>query len=119
MLTFSGWQWAATYTALRLPDLALTFPKSYLIGRPAVYGLLSLAIAIGLYFGFVWAPRWARWVGLGIVIWSTLERLIFSPSQYASRTLIGTSLITFLLWGILLLILRRPKVRDYFQENPA
>jgi hypothetical protein len=119
VLTFSGWQWATAITALQLPELALSLPKSYLIIRPVCFGLISLGIAAGLYFGRPWAPRTAQWISLAMVLWTLIERGILSPSEFAARTLLGTASITLLLWSGLLIMLRRPKVRKYFQENHA
>ncbi|MCJ7824947.1 MAG: hypothetical protein MUP44_08620 [Anaerolineales bacterium] len=119
MLTFSGLHWAAAIAGTSLPDLALTLPKSYLIGKAALYGLLSLGLAIGLFFGHPWAPSGTRWTGLVILIWTALERLIFSTSEYATRTIPATMIIALLIWGALVLALRRPSVRDFFQEYPV
>jgi hypothetical protein len=119
VLTFSGWQWAAAITALQLPELALILPKSYLISRPMFYGLISLGIAAGLYFGRPWAPRAAQWISLAMILWSLIERGILSTNEYAARTLLGTAFITLLLWSVLFITLRRPKVHKYFQENHA
>ena len=119
VLTFSGWQWAAALTALQLPDLALILPKSYLISRPAFYGLISFGIAAGLYFGRPWALPSAQWISLAMILWTLIERGILSASEYAARTLVGTAFFTLLLWSVLFITLRRPKVRKYFEENHA
>jgi len=107
------------FTGFSLPDLDLTLPKGYLIGRAALYGLISLGLALGLYLGRPWAPRWTRWAGAVIVTWTLLERVIFNPSEYAIRTLPATTILAVLIWVVLSLALHRPIVREFFQEYPA
>ena len=119
VLIFSGWQWAAALAAVNLPDLVLILPKLYLISRSALSGLVSLVIAVGLFTGRQWAPRWATWIGLAMILWTLIERNIISPSEYAARTSIGFAFIALLLWSALLIGLHRPIVRDYFKENLA
>jgi hypothetical protein len=119
VLIFSGWHLAAALTGLRLPDLALVLPESYLIARSALFGLTALGLGLGLFTGRLWAPGLTQWAGLMIVIWTLLERAIFSASEYAQRTIPATIIITFTLWSTLVVALRRPIVRDFFQEHPV
>jgi hypothetical protein len=119
VLTFSGWQWAGVVTALGLPELALRLPNSYFVGRQVVFGLSSLGMALGLYFRRPWAPGGSRWVGLGFIGWNLIENALFAQNTFAIRTLPTTAIFSLLLWGVLVFALRRPTVRNYFQEHPA
>ena len=114
---FSGWQWAAAITALNLPDLTLILPKIYFITRPALFGLVSLGIAAGLFTGHPGAPRAAQWMIMAMILWTLVERGILSPSEYAARSIVGIALISLVIWSLLRIALHRPIVRNYFQEN--
>ena len=87
--------------------------------RPGVFGALALAIAFGLFFRRSWAPVWAQWTGLAFIVWSILEQVIFGQTETAFNSLMPSTAISFFIWGILVVTLRRPKVRHYFQEHPA
>lgn len=119
MLTYSGWQWAGVIAATRLPEISLRLPASYLLMRSALYGLLSLGIAFGLFFGRTWAPGSARWISLGMLGWTLIERLVFAGNSYAIKSLAVTTVVYLLLWGVLLFALKRPSAREYFQEHPV
>lgn len=119
MLTFSGWQWAALIAALRLPELNLSVPVGYLLFRPALLALCALGIAIGLFSGNPWAPGAARWGSLGSMIWLLLERALMGHNEYVARSLLMTAIVFLMVWGVFLLALQIPKVRNYYQEQPA
>jgi FtsH-binding integral membrane protein len=110
---------AAALAGLRLPNLALVLPKGYFIGRSALFGLMALGLGLGLFTGRFWAPPLTQWAGLIVVIWTLLERAIFSASEYAQRTIPATIIIALLIWSALVIALRRPTVREFFQEHPA
>lgn len=117
MLTFSGWQWAAAITGLNVPDLSLAIPKAVLIARSALFGLTSLGLAFGIFFAKPWASQATRWTGLIILVWFAVERAIFSVSDFAARTLPGTLILGFLIWGVLIFALQRREVKKYFGEH--
>ncbi len=109
----------AAITGFNLPDLSLALPKSVLIFRSALFGLLSFILALALFFGKSWSPLATRWIGMAILLWSALERVIFGVNEFAVRTLAGTVILGFITWIALLLALRNQKVKTYFGEHLA
>jgi hypothetical protein len=116
VLIFSGWHGIAALTGFRQPELDFTFPRAFLIGRSIAFALISLLLAIVLYTGQQQAPKWTLWGGIGIVTWSFLEHVMFSPDTNGIPAVV---IFYALFWSAVILTLRHPGVRSYFQEFPA
>ena len=115
MLITSGWHAAAAFVGFGQPELDFTLPRAFLIGRSITFALMSLLLASALYTGQQQAPKWVLWGGIGIVTWSFLEHVMFSPDASIPTVVIFNALF----WSVVNLALRHPGVRSYFQEFPA
>lgn len=98
--------------AIRLPDLPLTVPWSYLVLAGSLWGAVFLACTVGLMRLYPWG-RWGTLVAASLYqahVW--IDRLLFDASDYARQTrprdLLLSVLFLGLVWGVLnLRIVRR------------
>ncbi len=102
---------------LTIPTLPLTVPAWYLPLSGAVWGLLALATAAGLYTGRTWAPLAFRLGGALYLAWYWLDRLLLARTDYALRTIPSSVFLTLLAVLVSLWVLRRSSFRAYFREN--
>lgn len=101
---------------LTLPELPLTVPIWYIPLSGAIWGMGSLAAAIGLFLGHTWAPSVVRWGALLFSLWFWIDRLFLVVSDYGLRTRTVSLVLNVLAVVILFWVLSRSKVRRYFRE---
>jgi hypothetical protein len=105
--------------SFRLPDLPLPFPGWYLFIKNGLWGIIGLAVAAGLFFCQSWAPSFARWSGVSLMIWYWLDRLLLAQSDFAQRAWPAVAVVSLLIITGLLWTLNRPTVQDFFMENTS
>lgn len=111
---FSLGGWAA---GLTLPDLPYAAPRPYLLLRNALWAAWGFATATGAFLGRNWAPKLLRFGGLFGLVWYWADRLLLSRSQYARTSWPVSAALSALAIAVLVWILSRPRVSDYFQER--
>lgn len=68
-----------------LPELGAAASPLYLALSAGVWGLLSLACAVGLYFRQAWAPNLTRLTCVLLTAWYWVERLSLTQSDLSAQ----------------------------------
>jgi hypothetical protein len=119
VLTFSAIHFIGLAAIKTLTPLPLPIPIWYIFLKNGLWGLSSLAIAIGLFWGLTWAPRMIRWTGAVILVWYWADRILLSRSDFARRAWPAAAILTLAGIGLLCWILSRRSVRSFFRENTS
>ncbi len=118
-LAVSALGFARLVLALRLPELPLSVSPSYLVMGGAVWGIVGLALGLGLLRGARWAPGLTRAATLVLAAWYWADRLLLTRSDYLRRSWPAAAAATALLSGAALWVPTRPSVRAFFGETSA
>jgi hypothetical protein len=116
VLTFSVVQFASVLAWLRLVPLELTLPVWYLPARSFIWGLIGVAAAVGLFFGWSRSLLFTRWSTVVYLIWYWADRLVLRNSTTARQTLWLYGSLQFLASVLILWVLGRRGTRAYFEE---
>jgi len=117
VLTFSVIQIAGLAAWFALPDLPASIPIGYLFFKNSLWGCIGLIAAIALLIRRSWAPRFTCIATFAFGAWMWVDRLLLQRSDYARSSFVynfGAMTLSFLL---LVWILSRPTVRQYYEEQ--
>lgn len=112
VFTLSGW-----LAALTLPELPYSVPKAYLLGRNALWAAWGGLTALLAFLGRRSAVGLLRVGGLVGLGWYWADRLLLTRAEYTRDRWPLAALFTALAVASVAVILNRPNVREYFQEN--
>ncbi|MCK4741317.1 MAG: hypothetical protein KAS80_03445 [Anaerolineales bacterium] len=117
VLTFSVMQFAGLTAWFTLPDLPTSVPKGYLFMKNGFWGSVGLIAAMALFFGRNWAPKLTYIGAIAYAAWLWIDRLLLQRSDYASSSFPFTFGAMTLCFLIVIWILSRPSVHQYYEEQ--
>jgi hypothetical protein len=100
-----------------LPDLPASVPKGYLFVKSGFWGCVGLIAAMALFFRCSWAPKLTYIGATAYAVWLWIDRLLLQRSSFASSSFPFTFGAMTLCFLIVILILSRPSVRQYYEEQ--
>ena len=112
VFTLGGW-----LAGLNLPELPYSVPKAYLLGRNALWAAWGGLTALFAFLGRQSAVGLLRVGGLVGLGWYWADRLLLTRSDFTRDRWPLAALFTVLAVASVAVILSRPNVREYFQEN--
>ena len=98
-------------------NLPLSVPFWYLPLTGAIWGVVGMTAAYGLFRGDLWAPRLVRWGTVVYTLWYWLDRIFLACNDYRRLTWPLMLVITLLAVLCTYWILSRPAIREYFGER--
>lgn len=110
-------QFAGLVAWFTLPDLPASVPEGYLFLKNGFWGSVGLIAAMALFFHRSWAPKLTYIGAIAYAIWLWIDRLLLQRSNYASSSFPFTFGAMTLCFLIVVLILSRPSVRQYYEEQ--
>ncbi|MGB2896785.1 MAG: hypothetical protein WBB65_11555 [Anaerolineales bacterium] len=117
VLTFSVMQFAGLVAWFTLPDLPANVPKGYLLLKNGLWGSASLVAAMALFFRRNWAPKLMCTGAIVYGAWLWIDRLLLQRSDYARSSFPFTFGAMTLCFLIVIWILSRSSVRQYYEEQ--
>lgn len=117
VLTFSVLQFAGLAAWFTLPDLPASIPMGYLFFKNLLWGSIGLIAAMALFFRRSWAPRFTCIAAIAFTAWMWIDRLLLQRSDYARSSFAFTFGAVTLSFLILIWILSRPSVQQYYEEH--
>ncbi|MBE9479511.1 MAG: hypothetical protein IMY80_06050 [Chloroflexi bacterium] len=109
-------QFAGLTAWVTLPDIPISVPKSYLLLKNVLWGSVSLIAAVALFFRCRWAPKLTYIGAIAYAVWLWIDRLLLQRSDFASSSFPFTFGAMTLCFLIVIWILSRPSVRQYYEE---
>ncbi|KPK90588.1 MAG: hypothetical protein AMJ88_15785 [Anaerolineae bacterium SM23_ 63] len=119
ILFFSLVHLSGLVASFRLPDLRFPFPVWYFVLRNGIWSLIGLAASGALFLRRSWAASFTSYGALTYVFWYWIDRLIFTRSDFASRSWPATAVVTLIVLSSLFWVLRRPSLRYFLSENTS
>jgi len=110
-------QFAGLTAWFTLPDVPITVPKGYLFLKNGFWGSAGLIAAMALFFRRSWAPKLTYIGAIAYAAWLWIDRLLLQRSSFASSSFPFTFGAMTLCFLIVILILSRPSVRQYYEEQ--
>ncbi len=100
-----------------LPDIPISVPKGYLLLKNVLWGSVGLIAATALFFRCSWAPKLTYIGAIAYAAWLWIDRLLLQQSDFASSSFPFTFGAMTLCFLIVVWILSRPSVRQYYEEQ--
>ncbi|MES0338743.1 MAG: hypothetical protein ABUK16_01965 [Anaerolineales bacterium] len=116
VLTFSVMQLAGITAWVTLPDIPISVPKGYLLLKNGFWGSVGLIAAVALFFRCSWAPKLTYIGAIAYAGWLGIDRLLLQRSEFAKSSFPFTFGVITLCSLIVIWILSRPSVRQYYEE---
>lgn len=116
VLTFSVMQFAGLTAWFTLPDIPISVPKGYLLLKNSFWGSVGLIAAVAIFFRCSWAPKFTYIGAIAYAAWMGIDRLLLQRSEFAKSSFPFTFGVITLCFLIVILILSRPSVRQYYEE---
>ncbi len=110
-------QFAGLTAWFTLPDLPASVPEGYLLLKNGLWGSASLAAAMALFFRRSWAPKLMFIGAIVYAAWLWIDRLLLQRSDYARSSFPFTFGAMTLCFLIVIWILSRSSVRQYYEEQ--
>jgi hypothetical protein len=117
VLTFSVIQFAGLTAWFTLPDLPISVPKGYLLLKNGFWGSVGLIAAMALFFRCSWAPKLTYIGAIAYAVWLWIDRSLLQQSDFANSSFPFTFGVMTLCFLIVIWILSRPSVRQYYEEQ--
>ncbi len=105
------------YMSFRIPALQISVPVWYFTITGVLWGMIGIALSLGLFFADPRAPQLTRWLSLVFLAWYWLDRILFVKTDYvrgSTPAAIGTTLLSII---IIFWVLKRPGAEIYFKET--
>ena len=99
-----------------LPDIPISVPKGYLLLKNGFWGSVGLIAAVALFFRCSWAPKLTYIGAIAYAGWLGIDRLLLQRSEFAKSSFPFTFGVITLCSLIVIWILSRPSVRQYYEE---
>jgi len=110
-------QFAGLTAWFTLPDLPTSVPKGYLFLKNGFWGSAGLITAMALFFRRSWAPKLTYIGAIAYSAWLGIDRLLLQRSDYARSSFPFTFGAMTLCFLIMIWILSRSSVRQYYEEQ--
>jgi len=117
VLTLAVFNLGGWLAGLSLPDLPYSVPRAYLVVRNVLWAAWGGLSALFVFQGKPRAVGLLRVGGLLVLGWYWADRLLLARSDYTRNRWPLAAVFTALSVTIVVVILGRPNVRDYFQER--
>ncbi|MGD2253864.1 MAG: hypothetical protein PVF70_13195, partial [Anaerolineales bacterium] len=116
LLAFSSLFLLRLAEALQTIPLPSVVPPWYFPLTGAIWGLGSLAAAVGLFLGWAWARPATLWGAGAFGLWYWADRLLLVQTDYAKRSWPSAAVLTLFFMTGLLWILNLPASRRFFRK---
>lgn len=117
MLIFSAVHFAGLLGGIKLPDLPLTVPRSYLLVKNGFWMVISIIASFALFTGRRWAVQFTRGSALVFGLWYWVDRTFIMHSDFTRESWPIAAFTTGALLVVLFGLTSRVSVRDYFRES--
>jgi hypothetical protein len=117
VLIFSAGQFAGIVAWFSLPELSLTVPRSYLLGKNLVWASISLVAGASLFLRWKWAIALTTWGAIAYAAFVIFDLFVLRSSEFALQARNFNLVATLVILSIILWAANRPNVQSYFRRN--
>jgi hypothetical protein len=117
VLIFSAGQFAGTVAWFSLPELSLTVPRSYLLGKNLIWASISLVAGASLFLRWKWAIALTTWGAIAYAAFVIFDLFVLRSSEFALQARNFNLVATLVILSIILWAANRPNVQSYFRRN--
>jgi hypothetical protein len=117
VLIFSAGQFAGIVAWFSLPELSLTVPRSYLLGKNLIWASISLVAGASLFLRWKWAIALTTWGAIAYAAFVIFDLFVLRSSEFALQARNFNLVATLVILSIILWAANRPNVQSYFRRN--